>query len=75
MTELCEKLILTIKEAATLLNVSVGTIRNEIKRGRLKSLRFGIEGKAVRIKREDLLALVDMAQKTVPLVLDIQTGE
>ena len=39
----------TIKEAAELLNVSEGTVRNEIKRGRLKVIRMGTKDKAVRV--------------------------
>lgn len=54
----------TIQQAAAFLNISKGTVRNEIKRGRLKVLRFGTEGKAVRILLEDLLALVATAQAT-----------
>ena len=68
MEEICNKVILTIKEEGVFLSVLPATIRNEIKRGRLKALRFGTEGRAVRILREDLLALIETTQ-AVPVAV------
>ena len=70
MTELCDKLFLTLKEAASFLNLSVGTVRNEIKRGRLRVVRFGTEDKAVRIMREDLIAFVEQVRGVPVAVID-----
>ncbi|MGL4942841.1 MAG: helix-turn-helix domain-containing protein [Thermoguttaceae bacterium] len=52
----------TIKQAAEMLNISVGTVRNEIKRGRLCVVRFGLKGRAVRVIRESISALIRIAK-------------
>ncbi len=61
MVKEVRSVMLKISEAAKLLNVSEGTIRNEIKRGRLKVLRLGIEGKAVRILQSEIERFIQAA--------------
>lgn len=43
--------LLTVKQAAEMLNVSVGTVRNLLRRGELPSLRVGNQ---IRFIRENL---------------------
>lgn len=55
-TESGAQLLLTIPQAATLLAVSVFTVRRMVWRGDLRSVRLG---RVVRIRRDDLSAFVD----------------
>ena len=67
MTKFDVEKLYTIKGTAELLNVSEGTVRNEINRGRLKVIRMGTKGKAVRIPgwaiQDFLQLLADESQK------------
>jgi excisionase family DNA binding protein len=44
---------LTMDEAATLLNVSIGTVRNEIKRGKISAFRIGSRGVRIAVEALD----------------------
>lgn len=46
--------LLTIQQAAELLNVSVGTVRKWITSGELNAYRYGAHGRIVRITRDDI---------------------
>jgi len=50
--------LLTIDEVARLWNVSKGTVRNEAKRGRIREIRFGLKGGAVRYLQSDILKMI-----------------
>jgi len=58
MTDLREKQLFSPDEAAEFLGVHVQTIRGYIRTGKLPALRLAGE-RALRIKREDLLALLE----------------
>lgn len=49
----------TLQETAKLLGVSAGTIHNEMRRGRLQCMRFGVAGKAVRFRGPDIAAFME----------------
>ena len=49
-----EPSFLTIREAANILRVSEGTIRNAVGSGRLRAFRFGNRGGSIRIATADL---------------------
>ncbi len=64
--------LLTIAEVARLWNVSKGTVRNEVKRGRIKEVRFGLKGGVVRFRQSDVLKMISLDKDddtSGPLVL------
>jgi excisionase family DNA binding protein len=48
------RILLTIRETASLLRVSESTVRNAIRSGQLKAFRFGTRGGSIRIAPADL---------------------
>lgn len=59
--------LLTIREAAALLRVSYGTIRNAVLAGKLRAYRFGTRGGTYRIAAVDLDAFMEASQATSAL--------
>lgn len=57
--------MMTRAEAADVLSVSLGTVDNYIKAGRLRASRLGGPGGAVRIAPADLAAFVEAGKRGV----------